>query len=162
MSDNEIEEEVPDYKTKRLEVLARAREIARQNRLEKTSKTKQENAKLVEERKQARLTAHKQVKEKQQKKEEEETEPEPELESIQEEPEPDPPPKPKPPKKTKKPKQKIIVEESSESSESETEEIIIVKKKKEKKPPPQRIVYRNNIQPQPKQSTRQFRDFFTL
>ena len=139
---SEEEQEVPDYKTKRLETLARARQIARQNRLEKSSEKKEEHDKLIAERKQARLTAHKEIKEKQSKpkpspKPEIEPEPEPELEI--EEPQPPPkPPKPKP----KKVKQRIIVEESESESSSETEEIVIVKKKKEKKKIPERVVYR--------------------
>ena len=142
MSEEEVEEEIPDYKTKRLETLARARQIARQNRLEKSSEKKEEHDKLIAERKQARLTAHKEIKEKQSKpkpspKPEIEPEPEPELEI--EEPQPPPkPPKPKP----KKVKQRIIVEESESESSSETEEIVIVKKKKEKKKIPERVVYR--------------------
>jgi hypothetical protein len=157
MSDDE---EVPDYKTKRLETLARAREVARQNRLAKTADKKEIHDKNITERKNARLIAQKQVKQKQEKQEsleekEEVVEEKEEEEEEEEEEVVKPIPKPKPKKK-----KQIIVEESS--SESETEEVIIVKKKK-KKPPPTRIVYK---EPKPEQSIkniqRNFRDYFTL
>ena len=63
MSDTETDE--PDYKTKRLETLARAREIARQNRLSKTAVKKDIHDKQIQEIKEARLKAQKEVKEKQ-------------------------------------------------------------------------------------------------
>ena len=47
MSDTEEHEQ--DYKSKRLETLARAREIARQNRLAKTAEKKEEHKKSMEE-----------------------------------------------------------------------------------------------------------------
>ena len=168
--EQEVEQEVPDYKTKRLETLARAREIARKNRLDKSSEKKEEHNKLIAERKQARLKAQKDTKEKQTK-----PKPEPELEQELEE---EPPEPPKPPKKPPKPKakvkQRIIVEESESesSSESETEEIVIVKKKKEKKKPPQRVVYRKPLperydypgspNQQQKPIAVKFSDFFSL
>ena len=167
MSEEE-ETEVPDYKTKRLEVLARAREVARQNRLAKSSEKKSEHNKIILERKQARMTAQKQVKEKQEK-EKIEPEEEEELEETHEPP-PDEPPSPKKPlKKSKQKNRRIIVEESS-SSESETEEVIFIKKpRKPKKPPPQRVVYRDITPPgsRPEKTTnkqlmRDFRDYFIL
>ena len=171
--EQEVEVEIPDYKTKRLETLARARQIARQNRLEKSSEKKEEHNKLIAERKQARMKAQKETKEKQTKpKAEPEPEPEPEPELELEPPEPPPKPKPKPKPKTKV-KQRIIVEESeSESSSSETEEIVIVKKKKEKKKPPQRVVYRKpsnerydypgSPESRSKNGSLKFSDFFSL
>ena len=57
--------EETDYKTKRLETLARAREIARQNRLSKTAVKKDIHDKQIKERKEARLKAQKEIKEKQ-------------------------------------------------------------------------------------------------
>ena len=44
-------EEMPDWKVKKLEVLARAREVARQNRLKATAEKKVLHKKEVEERK---------------------------------------------------------------------------------------------------------------
>jgi len=154
MSDNE---DVPDYKTKRLQTLARAREIARQNRLAKSSDKKEIHNTNIAERKNARVLANKQVKEKQETlvKEEEVEEEEEEKEEVV---------KTKPKPKPKKKKQ-IIVEESESSSESETEEIVIVKKKKKKPQPPTRIVYK---EPKPKQQQsiesiqRNFSSYFTL
>ena len=170
--EQEVEQEVPDYKTKRLETLARAREIARQNRLDKSSEKKEEHNKLIAERKQARLKAQKDTKEKQTKPKPE-PEPEPELEQELEEERPEPPKPPKkPPKPKAKVKQRIIVEESESESSSETEEIVIVKKKKEKKKPPERVVYRKpsnerydypgSPNQQQKPIAVKFSDFFSL
>jgi hypothetical protein len=131
MSDNE---DVPDYKTKRLQTLARAREIARQNRLAKSSDKKEIHNTNIAERKNARVLANKQVKEKQETLvKEEKLEVEVKEEEVEEE-EEEEVTKVVKPKKPKKKKQ-IIVEESESSSESETEEIVIVKKKKKNRNP---------------------------
>ena len=45
------EEEMPEWKVKKLEVLARAREVARQNRLKATAEKKAKHKEEVEERK---------------------------------------------------------------------------------------------------------------
>ena len=165
MSDDE---DIPDYKAKRLETLARAREVARQNRLAKTADKKEIHNNNILERKNARLMANKQVKQKQEKQEklealEEKEEVVEEKEEEEEEEEEEVKEEVKPKKQKKKKKQIIVQESESESSESETEEVIIVKKKKKKPPPPTRIIYR---EPKPKHSIeniqRNFRDYFTL
>ena len=163
MSDND-DEEIPDFKKKRLQTLARAREVARQNRLAKTADKKQIHDSNIAERKNARVLAQKQIKEKQEKQnaleEKEEIEEKEEEEEEEEEEEVVKSKKPKPKKK-----KKIIVQESEESSESETEEVIIVKKKKkEKKQPPTRIVYKESAPPkiEIQNIQREFRDYFTL
>jgi hypothetical protein len=66
MGDTVIEE-AEEFKAKRLATLARAREIARQNRLAKSAEKKEIHDRNINERKTARLEAQKQVKEKQQK-----------------------------------------------------------------------------------------------
>lgn len=163
MSDDE---DIPDYKAKRLETLARAREVARQNRLAKTADKKEIHNNNILERKNARLMAQKQVKQKQEKQEKQEALEEKEEENREEEEEEEEEVKEvkSKPKKPKKKKQ-IIVEESESSEESDTEEVIIVKKKKKKPPPPTRIIYREP-NPKPKHSIeniqRNFRDYFTL
>ena len=164
MSDDE---DIPDYKAKRLETLARAREVARQNRLAKTADKKEIHNNNILERKNARLIAQKQVKQKQEKQEKQEALEEKEEEKEEEEEEEEEEVVEEVKSKPKKPKKKkqIIVEESS--SDSDTEEVIIVKKKKKKPPPPTRIIYR---EPKPKPKIehsiqdiqRNFRDYFTL
>ena len=176
MSDTEEQEQ--DYKTKRLEVLARAREIARQNRLQKTAEKKDEHKKQVTERKiqKAKLTQEinqrlnkkefvksDELEEVEEKDEEEvaiqttEFEAVSSIEKVKKE-------------KPKKKKKQIIVEESS-SSESEVEEVIYLKKPKKKPPPPkERTIYRDDsypgspVQKNPpvNQIQKKFSDFFTL
>lgn len=47
MSEN-ADDEIPSYKTKRLEILARAREVARQNRLKEREGKKEEHKKELQ------------------------------------------------------------------------------------------------------------------
>ena len=154
MSDEE--EVIPDYKAKRLETLARAREVARQNRLAKTNEKKIEHKKVIDERKIERKKITKEVKEKlgeispmtPSNCKEPLVEPEPIIEQESEEEldskrnckEPLEEIKKKVPKK--KPKKKVVYESESDSSASETEEVVIVKKKKVKPPIPHRVVYK--------------------
>ena len=174
MSDTETDE--PDYKAKRLETLARAREVARQNRLKKTAEKKDIHDKQIKERKEARLKAQKEIKEKQEivrgEKPHEEVEtkgqPHEEIDKgagvIEEEVEEiELPPKRKPPPRKKK--KQIIVEESS-SSESETEQVIFIKKPRKPKPPPlERTIYREHHtggETSGMNLTKDFKDYFTL
>lgn len=149
MSDEE--EVIPDYKAKRLETLARAREVARQNRLAKTNEKKIEHKKVIDERKIERKKITKEVKEKlgeitpitPTNCKEPLVEPEPIIEEKEQELEEEEPLeeiKKKVPKK--KPKKKVVYESESDSSASETEEVVIVKKKKIKPPIPHRVVYK--------------------
>ena len=187
MSDTEEQ----DYKIKRLETLARAREIARQNRLAKTAEKKDIHDKQIKERKEARLKAQREIKEKQEivrgEKPHEEVEtkgqsplkpptssgiekgqPHEEIDKgagvIEEEVEEiELPPKRKPPPRKKK--KQIIVEESS-SSESETEQVIFIKKPRKPKPPPlERTIYRDHHTAGETSGinlTKDFKDYFTL
>ena len=182
MSDTETDE--PDYKAKRLETLARAREIARINRLQKTAEKKDIHDKQIKERKEARLKAQREIKEKQEivrgEKPHEEIEkgrsslgiekgqPHEEIDKgagvIEEEVEEiELPPKRKPPPRKKK--KQIIVEESS-SSESETEQVIFIKKPRKPKPPPlERTIYREHHtggETSGINLTKDFKDYFTL
>ena len=173
MSDTETDE--PDYKAKRLETLARAREIARINRLQKTAEKKDIHDKQIKERKEARLKAQREIKEKQEivrgEKPHEQIEKESPHEEIdkgagvieEEVEEIELPPKRKPPPRKKK--KQIIVEESS-SSESETEQVIFIKKPRKPKPPPlERTIYREHHtggETSGINLTKDFKDYFTL
>lgn len=141
MSDSE-DEKKDLAKQKRLEVLARAREIARQNRLNKTKEKKEQHQKELYEKKLSKIQNKKKV---------EESEPlEKDLSSQTEEEKADVTPQTPDslaegntdsnerglPSKKSKPKPKVVIEE-----ESDDEPNVIVIKRKPRKKKQQQIIY---------------------